>query len=134
MNFLEWTSDLNTGIELIDEQHKKIVDYINELYEAQQRRDTENTGAIIERLVDYTVQHFADEEALIEAAGYPLVQQHKMVHRRFIDKVTQLQNQHEMGVDTSADLLKMLETWLFSHILHHDHGYIKSVKASLTSQ
>ena len=132
MRFLEWTSDLDTGIETIDDQHKQIVEYINALHDAQQQHDKSNTGIIIGQLVDYTVQHFADEEAMLEGAGYPLIEQHKAIHRRFVDKVSQMQARHEMGVDTTAELLKMLEVWLFSHILHHDHGYVKVVKASLS--
>ena len=132
MRFLEWTSDLDTGIKAIDDQHKQIVEYINALHDAQQQHDKSNTGIIIGQLVDYTVQHFADEEAMLEGAGDPLIEQHKAIHRRFVDKVSQMQARHEMGVDTTAELLKMLEVWLFSHILYHDHGYVKVVKASLS--
>ena len=43
MRFLEWTSDLDTGIETIDDQHKQIVEYINALHDAQQQHDKSNT-------------------------------------------------------------------------------------------
>ena len=32
--FLHWTSDLDTGIEQVDEQHKILVQYINEMHDA----------------------------------------------------------------------------------------------------
>ena len=54
MRFLEWTSDLDTGIKAIDDQHKQIVEYINALHDAQQQHDKSNTGIIIGQLVDYT--------------------------------------------------------------------------------
>ena len=33
MAVLQWVEDLNTGIEEIDIQHRRIVDYINRLHE-----------------------------------------------------------------------------------------------------
>jgi len=38
MAHLQWTKDLNTGIDVIDTQHKQIVDYINQLYDARLRQ------------------------------------------------------------------------------------------------
>mgnify|MGYP000449754985 CR=1 FL=1 len=35
-----WTQDLNTGIDVLDNQHKRIVDYINQL--GQYNRRTQN--------------------------------------------------------------------------------------------
>ena len=34
MERIEWTADLNLGIDVIDSQHRNIVDYINQLTEA----------------------------------------------------------------------------------------------------
>lgn len=34
---LIWTDNLNTGIDVIDNQHKRIVDYINKLYSVHNR-------------------------------------------------------------------------------------------------
>ncbi len=34
MDYLEWTKDLDTGVTVIDKQHRRIVDYINQLVDA----------------------------------------------------------------------------------------------------
>ena len=87
MSYFDWTPDLDTHIELVDEQHKILVRCINELHEANQRKDFEAEGKIIEDLIRYTVEHFSDEEKLMDDAGYPLSKQHKQIHQRFVDKV-----------------------------------------------
>ena len=58
MSYFDWTPDLDTHIELVDEQHKILVRCINELHEANQRKDFEAEGKIIEDLIRYTVEHF----------------------------------------------------------------------------
>ena len=86
MSYFDWTPDLDTHIELVDEHHKILVRCINELHEANQRKDFEAEGKIIEDLIRYTVEHFSDEEKLMDDAGYPLGKQHKQIHQRFVDK------------------------------------------------
>ena len=41
MSFVYWTSDLDTGFEDIDEQHRQLVDYTNKLYDAKEANDKE---------------------------------------------------------------------------------------------
>ena len=66
METLEWSSRLATGIPEIDNQHKRIVDMVNQMREAMETGDTEAVGRVIPDMVDYTISHFAFEEALME--------------------------------------------------------------------
>jgi hemerythrin len=83
MSYLHWSSDLDTGIESIDQQHRRIVDYLNELSNANSAGDMAVTNHVLNELVDYTVTHFAFEEELQEKAGYPFLRAHKRVHEIF---------------------------------------------------
>ncbi len=131
-NKLVWTPDLNTGIDVIDKQHKRIVDYINQLHDAsisgQQR---EAIGEVIDELVDYTLSHFAFEESMQEEANYPFYKAHKKVHDLFVKRVSSYQERFKQGDDVSEDLNNMLVTWLFNHIKRDDADYVASVKANL---
>ena len=60
-----WNDTLNTGISVIDSQHRRIVAYINALEEARSAKDRAQVGQIIEQLVDYTQSHFGFEESLM---------------------------------------------------------------------
>jgi hemerythrin len=129
MSFLEWTPDLNTGIEWVDVQHKQIVYYINELHDAQDAGGSNSKLAeIMESLILYTAQHFTEEEKMLERAHYALLDTHKGIHRGFVDKLNGILKEFKAGQDTSQSLLKLLQSWLFSHIQVHDRGYIAIVQ------
>ncbi|MGY0504232.1 bacteriohemerythrin [Luteimonas sp. e5] len=129
MALLVWTPDLDTGIEKIDTQHKKIVEYINQLHDVQQTGDRAEVLEVMEGLVNYTATHFAEEEAMLVEAGYELTETHKGVHERFVDKVSKLFADHAAGKDTAEELLNLLEGWLFTHIRINDMAYVETVKA-----
>lgn len=131
MEFFEWTEDLETGIDIIDEQHKRIVQYINNLYDASHGGNPKVVGEVIDELVDYTISHFAFEESLMEKADYAFLEPHKKVHELFVKKVNQFVERHAKGEDVSGELLRMLQRWLLNHIKHEDADYSAVVKRSM---
>jgi hemerythrin len=132
MAYLTWTKDLDTGIDVIDGQHKKIVDYINQLDHAKQTLNRAAIGKIIDDTVDYTISHFGFEETLIEDAGYEFIRPHKRVHELFIKRVSEYKARFDSGEDIADELHGLLSRWLFSHIRNDDAAYVPAVKASLT--
>jgi hemerythrin len=129
---LVWSKDLDTGIDIIDRQHKRIVDYINELDDARgSGRKREEVGHVIDEMVDYTLSHFAFEESMQEEAHYPFLKAHKKVHELFVSKVANLQERFGLGEDVSEELHKMLFTWLYNHIKRDDADYVEAVKANI---
>ena len=84
---------------------------------------------VIAEMVDYTISHFAFEEALMESAGYMFSGPHKKVHDLFTRKVAEMQSRFDGGEDVTAELHGMLSRWLFNHIRNEDHAYIDSVQA-----
>ena len=131
MALLVWVPELDTGIAEIDRQHRRIVDYINRLYELRSSPDREGLGDVIGEMIDYTVSHFVFEESLIESAGYMFAGPHKKVHELFTRRVIEMQTRFDAGEDVAAELHGMLSRWLFNHIRNEDHGYIDSAKAYL---
>ena len=127
MAILHWVPELDTGIAEIDAQHKRIVDYINKLHELCQSHDRQGLSEVIAETVDYTMSHFAFEEALIENAGYMFAGPHKRVHELFTRKVAEMQSRFDAGEDVALELHGMLSRWLFNHIRNEDHGYIDAV-------
>lgn len=129
---MAWTNDLNTGIEVIDNQHRRIVDYINQLENAIKQHDRSSVGQVLVELVDYTMSHFAFEESMIEEAGYKLVKPHKAIHDIFVKRVESYQQRHNAGEDVAAELHSMLTTWLVHHIKRDDMAYVTAVNPTLT--
>ncbi|MBK9161439.1 MAG: bacteriohemerythrin [Nitrosomonadales bacterium] len=132
MGKLEWSADLDTGIEVIDKQHRRIVDYINELHDARTSgHEKEDIGKVIDELVDYTLSHFAFEESLQEEAHYPFLKAHKKVHDLFVKRVGEYQERFKLGDDVSEELNNLLVTWLFNHIKRDDADYVTAVKSNM---
>ncbi len=131
MAYLHWSKDLDTGIEVIDKQHRRIVDYINNLDSAIAKADTAAVNHVLNELVDYTLSHFSFEEELQERAGYPFVKAHKRVHEIFVKRVAEFQKRAANGEDVAADILTMLQTWLVNHIKGDDADYAECVIKAL---
>lgn len=128
---IEWTSDLHTGIDVIDNQHRRIVDYINQLEHAIKQHSRLTVGQVLDELVDYTMSHFAFEESLQEEAGYKLVKPHKAIHDVFAKRIATYQQRHNAGEDVAEQLYSMLATWLLHHIKREDMAYVSSVSANI---
>ena len=128
---ISWTADLDTGIPLIDQQHRRIVDFINHLEVAKNAGDKEAVKQILYDSVDYTLSHFAFEEELKEEAGYAYCKPHKKVHELFARKVSEYQERMDLGDDVAEELHATLARWLVNHIKRDDADYVESVRASM---
>ena len=129
MAILRWVPELDTGIDEIDVQHRRIVDYINRLYALRDSPDRDGLGEVIAEMVDYTISHFAFEEGVMENAGYMFAGPHKRVHELFTRKVAEMQSRFDAGENVTQVLHGLLSRWLFNHIRNEDHGYVDSVHA-----
>lgn len=128
---ITWTSDLDTGIDEIDRQHRRIVDYINQLEGAIEQNSPEVIGYVLDELTEYTLSHFAFEESIQGEAGYTMAKEHKAVHDLFVKRVAGYKEKHKAGQDVSQQVHSMLSTWLVHHIKRDDMAYVEDVKASL---
>jgi hemerythrin len=131
MTALLWQEDLNTGIAVIDNQHRRIVAIVNALDDAQQRQDRRAVGEVLEELVDYTLSHFTFEEALMEDAGYEFGRPHKRLHDIFVARIRQYQTRFQAGEEVAEELKGMLSRWLFQHIRNDDRAYVDAVKRNM---
>lgn len=134
MAYWVWESAFSVGIEVIDNQHKRIIEYINELNTASTYRDKQKVYTILLNLIDYTVSHFAFEEHLMEEANYPLVEPHKEIHKAFIGRIDFFKQRYEAGEDVTKQLMAELQIWLINHIQHDDNNYSKNVTSMLESK
>lgn len=131
MSYWSWDSSLSVGIDVIDQQHRRIVDYINELNVAHIEKDREKVSEVLMGLMDYTLTHFTFEEDLMEKSGYPLSDSHKKVHKSFLAHIGKFAEQHNNGKDITRRLMSELQIWLTNHIKIDDKDYAPFAKRSL---
>lgn len=125
MGELTWSNEFSVGVEEIDDQHKMLFQLVNRLVQAAvKREDQQLTVETLKSLVDYTKTHFALEERLLEASGYPGLPGHREDHRRFIDQVNGIaQKFHVEDRSVTFELINFLKHWLQNHIRHSDMEY-----------
>jgi len=123
---LAWNDNYNTGISLMDKQHQRLVELINQLFQCMKDGgDRMLVGAVLDELVSYTVTHFRAEEDLMRKHNYPDYEAHCRIHKNFIDKVGSFVGRIKSGERMPpADVYKFLKDWLVSHIEGQDRdGY-----------
>ncbi len=131
MSYWSWDPSLSIGIEEIDNQHQRIVNYLNELDEANTLRDREKVSHVLMGLLDYTRTHFSFEEQLLEKSGYPLSSSHRQVHETFVSHMNNFRIRHEKGEDITRQLMSELRIWLTNHIKKDDADYAPYAKKIL---
>lgn len=122
MAFFPWTDDLAVGNAAIDDDHRKLVKMVNDLYAAMQRGNGNDViGKVVHNLALYTQQHFAREEAEMRRIQYSRSMQHKQEHDRLLKQVAELQGEFAAGkaVMTLA-VARFLGDWLAHHIKGSD--------------
>jgi hemerythrin len=124
---VEWKDKYATGIELIDKQHRELIQLTNELYEAcLQGNGTarEVFRDALRRVVDYTRYHFAVEEALLERIGFPVLACHRKQHETLIKEVLEAVKDYEGGRKFVPNVfVRTLKDWVLTHIALADKAY-----------
>lgn len=131
MSRIEWSDDFNTGIHIIDVQHKRIVEYINQLDDVSKTHDRHMLMEVLVNLIDYTLSHFAFEESLMEEAGYEASSIHKQTHDAFRNRIREIRKRFDAGKDVADELSQLLNTWLIGHIADDDGSYVPYVKRNM---
>jgi hemerythrin len=129
--FLVWDDAYDTGIEVIDTQHRKIVDYINQLDNAITSNNRDDIEKVFENLFSYCISHFSFEESLMAEHGYEHTEGHRVVHDSFTDRIERYKVEWKEGKDISRQLLRDLKVWLVSHIQREDQFYANEIRNKL---
>lgn len=122
MPFIEWTAQYRVNVKHIDEQHRQLVEMVNDLYEAMvERRSAKGVREAVARMDEYVHDHFRVEEAHMAELDYPERREHLAQHARFTRKTRELQDRLEGGkLVLSLEVISYLRDWLTNHILHTD--------------
>ncbi|MEN8190062.1 MAG: bacteriohemerythrin [Thermodesulfobacteriota bacterium] len=115
-----WTEDYSVGVEDIDDQHKKIFQFINELSDCLAGGgEKQAVEDIVMQMVDYVVYHFRTEEKYL--FGHPDFASHRRQHNDFSQKALACQESViEDPEVVGREAVAFLQSWLNDHILYVD--------------
>ena len=124
----EMKKEYFTGIQIVDEEHAKLFEYANQIYELLNEEfmvdKYDNIKDLLIKLKDYARVHFADEEAYMESIQYKKIFTQKVQHQAFIDALEEYDlDEIDQMEDQDAVISKMLTfvtDWLVDHILNLD--------------
>ncbi len=125
MPFMNWTADFSVGIKEIDQQHMKLVDMLNKLFDGmQEKKGGDFIKGIVFEIVDYAAKHFALEEKYMKNFAFSGFAGHKIEHDKFVTKALDLKKRvTEGGFVLSLEVMNFLKTWLIDHIMKTDKAY-----------
>jgi hemerythrin len=129
--------EYQTGINAVDQQHQRLVNMVNDLDDVRKAvyrtfdKKQEAVGAVVTELVDYTISHFAFEEALMQDANYKFLSAHKRIHELLIQRAGEYTERWASGEDIADELHDVLTRWLFNHIRNDDCAFAPAVKAKV---
>lgn len=117
---IQWTADLATGSDEIDEQHREIFTRINLLLDAcNQGKGRHELAKVISFLDEYIVTHFGAEEERMLKRAYPRYREHKAQHEEFKKGFLSLKNKIDRegpGVHTVIATNRLVVDWFLGHI------------------
>lgn len=115
-----WKDSLLIGVPQIDEQHRKLVNALDELTEdCAKGKWSEAIEKTLYFAIAYAKEHFKDEEELQAQVNYPELKAHRRMHTDFISKVSVLVHDLQRnGKDIAliGKINKMLIDWVIEHI------------------
>ena len=126
MQIIIWQASYDTGIALIDAQHRELADLINELYRACRLGD--EVGAAFKeamsRMVAYVKFHFKAEQEMLHRVNYPGYHEHIREHERLIKDILESAKDFSVGKRfVPYNFVRLLRDWVLSHIAVMDKDY-----------
>ncbi|CAA7613241.1 bacteriohemerythrin [Magnetospirillum sp. UT-4] len=120
----QWTADLSVGNSEMDGQHRRLFDLALLLWRSAEDPAIDSQ-ATIDAIIDYTYEHFANEERYLRSIGYPGLRDHQRNHGNIfvaLDNIINRFADDERRV-LVRELSEFVSEWLVRHILHEDMAY-----------
>ena len=117
-----WTEAMSVGVPALDADHRCLVRIINLLNDAEGNDTDRVIEIVMDTLAVYARFHFAREEQVMNACGFPALAVHSLEHESFCRTVAAMAKKRG-GESAAKDLLEYLKGWLLHHILIQDMAY-----------
>ncbi len=133
MSLIIWNDSLITGIDMIDAQHKILINKVNKLQSCIQNENSfDNLSILLDELLEYTIYHFEMEEELFNDSKYSEKDSHLKEHEAFSNYIKGfLDVKNRDNILEAKNLLKYLNNWIVYHIKEVDMKYVPFLKEKM---
>lgn len=123
MPYIKWEPHNSVHVNILDEQHRKLFDIVNDLID-EMDSGSKNLLPIIRNLVNYSRVHFHQENMVMMDSNYPGFLKHSREHDRFIEKVEEFLNAcKEKDANLERNMVIFLKDWIYTHTTKLDMQY-----------
>jgi|GEM_PF-134017 len=124
MALIVWDETISVHIPHIDQQHQELIGWINNLSEAIDNGEGElAVERVLQKLIDYVAEHFAQEELLMISYDFPGLGKHRKEHNYFVQRLKEIQAEFRSGLPIGQNTYIFLTDWLICHIKGTDQKY-----------
>jgi hemerythrin len=126
-NHVSWSDSYSMGVKIIDEQHKGLLDFVNELFDHATGNEEEELAwfkEVIQQAVHYIKEHFTTEEKYMRATRFPGYADHKKTHDEFTLTVVKSAKDFQEGKRLVLERFAyFLKDWVLTHVAVMDRQY-----------
>lgn len=131
MPIIEWNESMSVGVRMLDQEHKHLVDVLNNLSEAIEKGAAhKNFSVILEEFVSYANNHSQHEESLFSNSAYPDATFHKNEHDRLKQIIYDFQRKYQKAPSDEIihEFFAFTKDLFMNHALQTDMGYVKYLR------
>jgi len=135
-----WNPAWETGIPLIDQQHRDLLGRFEGLLLAiHENHPEDRVPELLAFLAEYVERHFSTEETHMQDSRYPRFVEHREIHDDMRERVARLQAEVEADPKAGTeDVINFMTDWLVRHIdeedrlmARHLHGFFEQDQKGL---
>ncbi len=135
---LLWSDQFRVGNNLIDNDHKYLINLINDIWRSMEAQDRVELIKLLDALSDYSIVHFTREERIAVAIGYSQVAQLSHSHHELVKQLNEIKVEiNRLGDQWSSEVTlhftSFLHGWLINHVMNEDH-LMKPLLATFSPQ
>jgi hemerythrin len=129
---LNWSPAISVNDKVIDDQHKKLFEILNQaLLKKERGAGRDEMIDVLRELVNYSDYHFRTEDNYMLDNNYPLFQNHRREHGQYLRQLGVLIEAYEKSETGLPDQISaFLEQWLVRHVSESDLRYARYFKAN----
>lgn len=137
-----WKDQYCVGVEVIDNAHIHLFTIVRRLLKNLMLNDYEKNRRtcieVIKYLKQYTVEHFAQEEAFQQKIGYGGYANHKRIHDNMrevtIPALEKQMEKNEYSEESVEHFAGVCAGWLTAHVMLEDQAMVGKVKSKWSAE
>jgi hemerythrin len=126
---------MTTGVASVDEQHKQLIAWLNDLLDAMSvGRGRTEIANLLAQLGTYAGTHFGHEEACMAKYQCPVAAANISAHKEFVATFTSFRQEFERDGATASLVVRVeseLMRWLTTHIKKTDSQLAACVRPGM---